>query len=81
MNNRKTAPLLFALLLCCALVHADALQSAIDARNAGNYQEAFQVFKELAEQGNAGAQSNLGYMYDEGEGVPQDDKEAAVWFG
>ena len=25
-------------------------------------------------------QSNLGYMYDKGEGVPKDSKEAAKWY-
>jgi len=34
----------------------------------------------LAEQGNSGAQFNLGYMYHEGEGVPQDYKEALKWY-
>ena len=33
-----------------------------------------------AEQGYATAQVNLGYMYSEGRGVPQNDTEAAPWF-
>ena len=33
-----------------------------------------------AEQGLAGAQSNLGVCYSEGRGVPQDDKQAVFWF-
>jgi hypothetical protein len=33
-----------------------------------------------AEQCSAFAQINLGLMYYKGEGVPQDDKEAAKWF-
>ena len=33
-----------------------------------------------AEQGYADAQLNLGVMYAKGEGVPQDDQEAAKWF-
>lgn len=33
-----------------------------------------------AEQGDATAQARLGAMYDEGLGVPQDDRQAAVWF-
>ena len=33
-----------------------------------------------AEQGNAAAQYNLGVMYDNGEGVPQDYAEAAKWY-
>ena len=33
-----------------------------------------------AEQGVADAQSDLGYMYANGEGVPQDDVQAHMWF-
>ena len=33
-----------------------------------------------AEQGEAKAQFNLGVMYDNGEGVPQDDKTAVKWY-
>ena len=34
----------------------------------------------LAEQGDALAQYNLGVMYDNGEGVPEDDAEAVRWY-
>jgi hypothetical protein len=33
-----------------------------------------------AEQGNAEAQNNLGVMYHEGQGVPQDYSESARWY-
>ena len=33
-----------------------------------------------AEQGDASAQHNLGVMHDYGQGVPQDDAEAARWY-
>ncbi len=33
-----------------------------------------------AEQGNAGAQSNLGAMYQNGQGVPQDYAKALQWY-
>ena len=36
--------------------------------------------QQRAEQGHADAQSRLGYMYDTGEGVPQDDVEAVKWY-
>jgi len=38
------------------------------------------IWKPLAEQGDANAQFNLGVMYDKGEGVPQDYKEATKWY-
>ena len=39
-----------------------------------------QETRALAEQGNAVAQNNLGYAYDNGFGVPEDDAEAVRWY-
>ncbi len=40
----------------------------------------FDATKKLAEQGYILAQFSLGLMYANGEGVPQNDKEAVKWF-
>ena len=40
----------------------------------------FEEVKKRAEAGNASAQAYLGVMYREGEGVEQDEREAAKWF-
>jgi len=37
-------------------------------------------WQKLAEKGSANAQFNMGAMYDSGEGVPEDDAEAAKWY-
>ena len=37
-------------------------------------------FRLAADQGHASAQFNLGSIYDGGEGVPQDNAEAARWY-
>ena len=37
-------------------------------------------YRLAADQGHAGAQSNLGAMYATGQGVPQDDVQAHMWF-
>jgi TPR repeat protein len=37
-------------------------------------------WQNLAEKGSANAQFNLGAMYDSGDGVPEDDAEAAKWY-
>jgi TPR repeat protein len=50
------------------------------AYNQGDYDAALRVWRPLAEQGNAGAQLDLGFMYDNGYGVPQDYQEAIVWY-
>ena len=34
----------------------------------------------MAEQGNAGAETDLGVIYDDGLGVPQDYAQAVVWY-
>ena len=36
--------------------------------------------RKAAEQGNAGAQNKLGFMYMRGEGLPEDDAQAVSWF-
>ncbi len=41
--------------------------------------EALRRFRWAAEQGDAGAQNNLGGMYGQGLGVPQDDVQAYMW--
>ena len=37
-------------------------------------------WQKLADKGSANAQFNLGAMYDNGDGVPEDDTEAAKWY-
>ena len=46
----------------------------------GNYEAAVKHLTILAEQGHADAQYNLGVMYDNGRGVPQDYVKAAKWY-
>ena len=38
------------------------------------------LYRKAAEQGDAAAQNNLGFMYINGEGVPQDYQEALKWY-
>ena len=40
----------------------------------------FDDTKVLADQGDVDAQNNLGVMYDNGNGVPENDAEAVKWF-
>jgi len=55
-------------------------KAGVKAYDRGDYATAMKEWRPLAEQGIAKAQSNLGSMYEYGEGVPQDDKEAARWY-
>jgi TPR repeat protein len=45
-----------------------------------DYESAFQWFIKAAEQELAVALHNLGHMYEDGKGVPQDHKEAVHWY-
>lgn len=55
-------------------------QEGVEAYQAGKFDVAAAKFKELAEQGDSSAQFNLGSLYREGQGVSQDDKQAALWW-
>jgi TPR repeat protein len=61
-------------------VTAQDWQKAYEAPLVWDFQAASQEWRPLAEQGNATAQYNLGFMYNNGEGVPQDDAEAVKWY-
>jgi TPR repeat protein len=45
-----------------------------------DYATAVGWYRKSADQGDAEAQSDLGYMYAEGKGVPQDYTEAVRWY-
>ena len=54
--------------------------SAAAAYRRGEYEEAINGFRVLAEKGHAGPQVIFGTMYEDGEGVPQDYAEAVKWY-
>ena len=55
-------------------------EDAESAYKNGDYATALRLSRELADQGDAQAQSRLGLMYREGHGVPQDYQQAVQWF-
>ena len=59
---------------------AQTFDAALEAYVRGDYATALAGFQNYAEQGNAAAQGNLGRMYANGEGVPEDDAEAVRWY-
>ena len=62
------------------ITYAQNFDKADKAYEAGDYTTAAKEFRLLAEQGDAGAQFNLGYRYSIGQGVPQDYVLAHMWF-
>ena len=71
---------LTALLLFATPVVAGDFEDADAAYKAGNYEKTYRLLKPLAEQGHAAAQEKLGYAYNFGEGVPEDDVKAVYWY-
>ena len=55
------------------IAEAQDSQKGFEALDRGDYATALREFKALAAQGHALAQSLLGVMYANGQGVPQDD--------
>jgi uncharacterized protein len=70
----------FALMLFASPGTAQNLEAGLAAYNSGNYAAALREWRPLADQGNARAQLNLGFMYANGQGVPQDYAEAVRWY-
>jgi uncharacterized protein len=77
---RIIALLIFSLHISGTVVFADPLEDWQAAYKRGDYATALKLLRPLAEQGNANAQSNLAWMYEQGHGVPQDFKEAMKWY-
>ena len=81
MRYQKRAILIT--LLTLALPSASDAGPLEDARTAylnRDFATAYKIFRPLADQGNAVAQTNLGVMYGGGEGVSQSFAEALKWF-
>ena len=62
-----------------APVVAQDFDKGLAAYNTGDFATALQEWKPLAEAGVVIAQTSLGIIYYNGEGVPQDYKEAVKW--
>ena len=72
--------LLLTIIACFAFVGASMAQSALERADSlydsGNYEEAFKLFRQCADESDSVAINRLGYMYMEGLGVEKDEKEA-----
>ena len=80
MATRRPTILVSALLL---LLNASACEDrrADKAYLKGDYEKAVTDIEFLANGGEARAQFDLGLMYDQGKGVPQNDARAMYWYG
>ena len=74
---------LFAMVLvvaCATGAAAGLYDDAVSAFLRKDYTQAAQLFRPFAEQGDVLAQSSLGTMYKNGQGVPQDYEKAVEWY-
>ena len=86
--HRKIRPPIkttIALALVLVLVHivaavADMFDDAFEAYRRGDFEVAAKLWKPLAEQGDAAAQTKMGLLSEIGRGVPKNDVEAAQWY-
>ncbi|MCP4305497.1 MAG: SEL1-like repeat protein [bacterium] len=69
-----------AIVMLAGVAVAGPLEDGNAAYEASDYATALQLWRPLAEQGDAEAQLRLGRMYAYGQGVPQDYVEAMKWF-
>ena len=79
-QTRLSIFILIGFLLGLAAPAWAGYQEGIDAYERGDCGTALKEFRPLAEQGHAWAQYNLGVLYDQGHGVPQDYQEALRWY-
>jgi len=69
-----------ALFVGVVTAHAADFDAGFKAYQRGDFATALRIFRQLAEQGDASAQYNLAFMYDNGRGVTQDYAEAMRWY-
>jgi TPR repeat protein len=75
------AGLVFGLLASSiAVAHDDAVASGVRAYSRQQYVLASELLQSPAQLGDPLAQTYLGFMYQEGRGVPRDYEVAAHWF-
>ena len=80
MNRLLILPVLLLTLLVGTPAFSADYQKGAVAYKSGDYATALREWTPLAKQGDASAQTNLGKMYGNGTGVPQDYVRAHMWF-
>ena len=76
---KKLLTTLTLLFLTLGTAWGGAREDGFAAAESKDYATAFKLWRPLAEQGDAVAQSNLGVMYRTGQGVLQDYARAHMW--
>src|SRR5512141_2735038 len=80
MRRTAAAVILIISLFLAVPAIAGPLNDGIAAYDRGDYKTAYRLIQPLADKGLPEAQFNLGLMYYNGHGVPQDYGEAMKWY-
>jgi uncharacterized protein len=78
--TRLISSLLLVALIAAPFTANAGLNEGLAAYDKAEYATALKELTPLAEEGNAKAQYRLGKMFNLGQGVPADKKDAAKWF-
>jgi TPR repeat protein len=78
--NKWPVTMALSMLVAIGAATAASNDKGLEAYQAGDFKTALSAWLTFAEQGNASAQSNLGMMYDHGNGVLQSDETALKWY-
>lgn len=76
----RLATVILLLLSFSSLQAAEDKQQAAEAMRAGNYAIAYCIWQPQADNGDAHAQYNLGWLYHNGYGLAVDDQQALHWW-
>ena len=68
---------IFGILILTTNLLANDLNEALKAYNASDYKKAAKLSKKACDNGNAWSCNNLGFLYDNGQGVKKDYKKAS----
>ena len=80
MKRLLILPVLLLTLLVGTPASSADFQKGLTAAQSGDFATALREWKPLAKQGNASAQYFLGLMYEDGKGVPKNNKTAVKWY-
>lgn len=80
MRLARCSFLIAAFLTLAGAAVAGPFEDAAAAYDRKDYAAALQLLRPLVDQGNGVAQFDLGFMYYNGQGVPQNYAEAASWY-
>ncbi len=81
-TNRPAASILALSLVAGFLIRPTlaGLEEGVAAYQAGDVTLALKEFRIAAEKGDAECQFNLALMYEQGMGIPKDEKQAVAWY-